>query len=552
MKRFLPLIALLLISASGLIAAGVVLNLDQRNKELAFTALAEQATNRLREQTGRHLLLLAATAAHFEAARGWITAEDFHAYFTQLRLPERAPGSVGLGYLVFADRAQLPELAAAYAANTREPLRLWPDSDQDRLAVAVLFEAIEGETARASGFDHYAFHERREAIDRAVATGEPSATAPVAPARGDGKGQLSITVYLPVYAPLFGIEAGEGTPPRPTGFVSAIFRANTFIDAAYEQAAPLPVNVTVADAANPSVPLDVVGGAVDPREGRALTVENRILIGGRTWIVTSRPSVDFHAPSAAPFALALGVLSVLLGCAVAATLHQHARTQAATEALALTSQRNLEEKDLMLQEMKHRIKNAIGRILAIARQTAASSDSIEGYLRSFTQRLQAMSNAQDVLTRSKWQRADLGELLRQELAQVFGADFDDGRLGGPIVELDERCAQALGLTFHELATNALKYSDGPPDIEVRWHVAPRPGGMEELVLRWRERASMPVVPPLRAGFGTRLIDMNILHELGGEIERDYAPEGLRLTLNIPLREGVIGKRRRGTSRAGAR
>lgn len=551
MKRFPPLLALILIAASGLVASAVVLRLDQRNRELAFAAVAEQATSQLREQTSRHLLLLAATAAHFEAARGWITAEDFKAYFEQLRLPERAPGGIGLGYLAFADRAQLPELSAAYAANNGAALALWPDSDQPRVAVAVLFEAVEGQTARASGFDHYSSPERREAIDRAAATGEPSATAPLLPVRGDGKGPLVIAVYIPVYSALFGIEAAQGTSPRPTGFVTAMFRAKIFIDAAYEDAAPLPVHITVTDAADPEVPLDEVGAPADPRQGGALSVENQLLIGGRTWVVTSRPSVDFHAPSAAPFALALGVLSLLLGCAVAATLYQNARMHAATEALALSTQRNLEEKELMLQEMKHRIKNAIGRILAMARQTGAGAENIEGFLRSFTERLRAMANAQDVLTRSKWQRADLGDLLRQELAQVFGADFDEGRLGGPPVELDERCAQAMGLTFHELATNALKYSGGAPDIDVRWTVAPR-GGVEELVVRWRERARAPVETPRRTGFGTRLIDMNIVQELGGEIERDFAAEGLRLTLKVPLREGVIGERRRGTSRGRAR
>ena len=547
MKRFLPAIALILIATSGLIAAGLVLRLDHRNTELAFAAVAEQAESRLRDQRSRHLLLLAATAAHFEAARGWITAEDFHSYFEQLNLAERAPGSVGLGYLAFAERSELPELAAAYAANNHQPLELWPVSEAPRVAVAVLFEANEGESARASGFDHYAIPERREALDRAAATGEPSATAPLVPARGDGKGPLSIAVYLPVYASLFGIEARDGARPRPTGFVSAVFRANAFFQAAFEGATPLPINVVLADAAMPDLPLAEVGAPADPRYGREFIVQDEITIGGRTWLVSSRPSTDFRARSAAPYALALGVLSLLLACAVAATLRQQARVHAATEALALTTQRNLEEKDLMLQEMKHRIKNAIGRILAMARQTASGAETIESFLRSFTQRLQAMSNAQDVLTRSQWQRADLGELLRQELAQVFGADFDQGRLTGPAVELDERGAQAMGLTFHELATNTLKYSGGAPDVDVCWHIAPAPDGREELVLRWRERARAPVEPPSRAGFGTRLIDLNILHELSGEIERDYAPEGLRITLAIPLRNGVIQAEPAGTN-----
>ncbi len=547
MKRFLPIIALVLIATSGLVAGALVLRLDHRNRELAFSAVAEQAMNQLREQGSRHLLLIGSTAAFFEAARGWITADEFHAYFKHLKMPERAPGSVGLGYLAFADRAQLPEIANAYAANNHRELELWPVSDAPLVAVAVLFEAIEGQTARATGLDNYSVLARRAALERAIATGEPSATAPLEPVRGDGKGPLSIVVYDPVYASLFGIEERPGVPPRPTGFVMAVFRANAFFQAAFEDAAPLPINVVLADAEMPEVTLAEVGAPADARFGSNLVVRDEITIGGRVWLVTARPSIEFTAPSATPYALALGVLSLLLACAVAATLRQQARIHAATEALALTSERNLEEKDLMLQEMKHRIKNAIGRILAMARQTAMSAESIDGFLRSFTQRLQAMSNAQDVLTRSKWQRADLGELLRLELTQVFGNEFDEGRLIGPSIELDERCAQALGLTFHELATNTLKYSGGVPDVDVSWHISPAPDGREELALCWRERARVPVKPPSREGFGTRLIDLNILHELDGAIERDYAPEGLRITIAIPLRGGVIRAGEAGTN-----
>ena len=43
-------------------------------------------------------------------------------------------------------------------------------------------------------------------------------------------------------------------------------------------------------------------------------------------------------------------------------------------------EKSLLEKDLMLQEMKHRIKNSITRVLAIARQTAARAKDIDGIL----------------------------------------------------------------------------------------------------------------------------------------------------------------------------
>ena len=100
------------------------------------------------------------------------------------------------------------------------------------------------------------------------------------------------------------------------------------------------------------------------------------------------------------------------------------------------------------------------------------------------QRPQAMANAQDVLTRSKWQRADLGELIGKELTQVR-TDFDASGLNGPAVRADERTTQALGLTFTaEPVTNTLKYAGAElVDVSGRpmgtaWHrlVRDRRGG----------------------------------------------------------------------------
>src|SRR5690606_28746529 len=92
---------------------------------------------------------------------------------------------------------------------------------------------------------------------------------------------------------------------------------------------------------------------------------------------------------------------------------------------------------------------------------------------SFTARLQSMSNSLDLLTRSRWQRAELSELLRNELHQVFGSELPEGLLSGPRVELDATATQALGLTFHELATNALKYGkagEAVDTLQVSWRI----------------------------------------------------------------------------------
>ena len=183
--------------------------------------------------------------------------------------------------------------------------------------------------------------------------------------------------------------------------------------------------------------------------------------------------------------------------------------------------------------MNHRIKNSITRVLAIARQTGRYAEDLDQFMTSYTARLGAMATAQEMLNQSARRRAEISDLLSAELGQVFGEDMENCQIEGPSIEVDEAAAQALGLTFHELATNALKYGaggSGDGDISVTWE---RQG--DTIALVWRERSANSALPkePTRKGFGTRLIDMNIERELGGSIERRFEPEGLVVTITIP-------------------
>jgi two-component sensor histidine kinase len=148
-----------------------------------------------------------------------------------------------------------------------------------------------------------------------------------------------------------------------------------------------------------------------------------------------------------------------------------------------------------------------------------------------------MAASQDMLTRSRWQKADLGDLLRIELGQVFGKELPRDLLSGPQVLLDETATQALGLTFHELATNALKYGEAGNAVgalKVDWKTE-RLDRERVLVLNWRESGQTGLEAPTRTGFGTKLIDMNITRELNGTIERKFKPNGLQVEIRIPLK-----------------
>ena len=91
------------------------------------------------------------------------------------------------------------------------------------------------------------------------------------------------------------------------------------------------------------------------------------------------------------------------------------------------------------------------------------------------------------------------------------------------------------MVIHELCTNATKYGAlSIPDgkVEIRWSV--EDGGDEpKLMFRWQERGGPRITPPQRTGFGTTLLN-SAISGADGKPRIEYAPEGVRYTLDVPL------------------
>jgi PAS domain S-box-containing protein len=204
--------------------------------------------------------------------------------------------------------------------------------------------------------------------------------------------------------------------------------------------------------------------------------------------------------------------------------------------------RDEERNQLLVEELDHRLKNTLATVQSIAAQTLRSAaveqpvrDALEG-------RLLALSKAHGLLAHESWDGVGLRDLIDQTL-QPFG--IKDPWLGrfsveGGDVRLPPKAALALAMTFHELATNAAKYgslSNGG-QIGITWQEEPTPQDTR-IRVRWQESGGPPVMPPGRKGFGSRLIEGGLAHELDGEVHLDYEPEGVvcQIVMPVPRRAG---------------
>ncbi|RWD05876.1 MAG: histidine kinase [Mesorhizobium sp.] len=538
MKKFFPIVAFIAVALISLTMAGFAYFATQEAARIKFDATADDALNRIESRIDLHLSLLRSTQALFDARNGDISRGEFKAFFSALDVDNNFAGLRGIGFLRLAK-------AGDEAAVERDILRdhgvahqVYPATTQPWRTPIVMFEPIDPSNQASIGFDMFTEPARRAAIEKAMADDQQHASGLVQLGQGTGATQtfpgFLVFVRLNVETAPEVINASRSST---AGFLYAAFRARDLFQTALSRTPLLPVNTEIYDG-QPDADNLLFRSETPPVEtfGDRLLVTRKIVVAGRPWTVLFRPTSAFSLPSSRAIPVMLGLFGLLLAGAIALVARYQERAYDAVSLLHETTEKSLLEKELMLQEMKHRIKNSITRVLAIARQTASHATDVKEFSSSFAARLQAMAASQDMLTRSRWQKADLGDLLRIELGQVFGKELPEGILSGPEVLLDETTTQALGLTFHELATNALKYGEAGNSVgalKVDWLLEGR-GRDRTLVLNWREAGQKQLEAPAKTGFGTKLIDLNVTRELGGTIKRDFRAEGLVVVIRVPL------------------
>lgn len=192
-----------------------------------------------------------------------------------------------------------------------------------------------------------------------------------------------------------------------------------------------------------------------------------------------------------------------------------------------------ENRDILLAETRHRMKNMIATIKVIARQTEAKGTTGEEYREKFLGRIDALLSAQDFIS-GDGADANLEALVQQCLLPI--ASNRVKLVPGPPVILADDQILPVAMILHELTTNALKYgalSNQSGTLELGWTVEQDAKSLS-LILIWREIGGPPVIEPQRRGFGSRLIDHSVKGE-GGKALFDYAQAGLQVQIAIPLR-----------------
>jgi len=189
--------------------------------------------------------------------------------------------------------------------------------------------------------------------------------------------------------------------------------------------------------------------------------------------------------------------------------------------------------ELLIAELNHRVRNILGLIRGLIRQSVPTGGSVEEFVKVVDGRIHALARAHNQITDDHWGPAPIQALIDAEAAAFVS---EPGRVvvkGEPVL-LNPQAYSTMALVVHELVTNSTKYgglSVGAGSVTMEW----ARDAKGDLVLDWRERGGPPVKPPTRKGFGTTIIDRSVPYDLGGSSSIEYDVEGVRASFRIPAR-----------------
>ncbi|MGN7999095.1 sensor histidine kinase [Sphingomonas sp. 22176] len=191
------------------------------------------------------------------------------------------------------------------------------------------------------------------------------------------------------------------------------------------------------------------------------------------------------------------------------------------------------QREIVAHELSHRIKNIFSVISGLISFSTRHHPELAEVANDLRERILALGRAHDFVrphseaSKPSAVQDSLTAMLR-DLLEAYA-----GRITilGDDAIIDDRSATPLALLFHELATNAAKYGSlSSRDGEVQIKIA---ADGTHVYLEWHEHGGPPIAVPSQEGFGTKLIELSAVRQLGGQIERDWSVGGLRLHLALP-------------------
>lgn len=270
--------------------AGKITETEYVRLEAAYSLTFNQAVDAVVAKINAYEEMLRATQGLFYVAPD-LSRDDFGNYYQSLKLEDNYRGIQGLGYVV----ALTPEQKQAHIEAVRLTgllnYDIYPAGERESYSSNLYLEPLSTKNRRVIGFDMYSDTTRRQAMDRAVQTGEATLTEKVLLKQDGTEATINgLLMYLPVY-----IDPSESNMPIAertlhSGWVYAVFR----IDDVLEEVLALHQHIGLIDIYDDAEESENI---LFSRSGKAadklFSLQKSYEVGGRTWTFVGQPDQIF-------------------------------------------------------------------------------------------------------------------------------------------------------------------------------------------------------------------------------------------------------------------
>ena len=498
---------------------------EQRSSAAQLRERATAVASALERRANANAAYLRAGAALF-ATLDEVPPARFRRFVSELRLDADYGGSPdGIGWAERIDRSAIPEFNARLARDYGAGVQMHPTlAAGQQFAVPVEFLEPDSErNRRAIGFDMFSEPTRRAAMMEAQRVARPVASGQVVLMQeGPGK-RRGFLIYMPVFQ-----AAPDGAHLK--GFVYSAINAEDFLASAMRSESIDDVQVKIFDG---SVSADHLLATSKPVVQGGATVTETLAIANHPWVIAVSVAKGEGLSPLSIATLLFGFAAAGLLALVASIMTQQANEDSAR--LSWFEEQNA-IRDSLTRELNHRVKNTLANVLSIVALTRRRATSLDDFAEGLDGRIRALSATHDLLTQSDWGPTPMSAVIEAELAPYARDTGPLIQLDGPMIELAPTDALSLGLAIHELATNAAKHgslSQPSGRLSVKWQMLDG----DRALIEWEESGGPPVPAPGQRGrgFGMDLIERIVAQELQHPVKMDFAPEGLRCSLTIPIR-----------------
>ncbi len=439
-----------------------------------FSFEVRDAQERIQTRIGQYQQILRGGVAFFDA-HTTVNREHWRVYVAGLNLQSELPGVQGFAFAERVDSEGLQEYQNRVRAEGFPNYAVTPAGQREVYFPITLIEPFDERNQRAFGYDMYSEPVRREAMNHAMDTGEPTVSGLVQLKQGDNNNQATgFLMYLPVYTKGMDLSSVNARRQAIRGFVySPFFASDLMQNVLGNEKIPLHFQLYDTQSMAPeSLIYDSALGVFNPPKSKwfdhthAVTVP--VELSGRNWTARFESTPDFdqdvHSTLPTLILIAGGAIDLMLFLTIYSLVQQRRRESASR----LKSQ--------FLANMSHEIRTPLNAILGF--NTLLSEQLRDPQSREYVKQVQEASEqllamVEDVLSFSQIEAGsikiesvefDLHERVRRTLrlftakAQHKGLDL--------VLEIDAMTPRVVkgdparyGQVLSNLLNNAIKFSD---------------------------------------------------------------------------------------------